>query len=309
MNRIVDISTAKTRLSIFNGCLLVEQPQSSISVSISLPDILAVVVATDGASLTHAVLSELATAGIPYIACDRKYMPSGILLPYSANALQGERFLKQIEFKNQNILWREIILGKLKNTAAVLNLWGKSPDFQYEVIEKLENGSDVTVCEAMAAKDSFSRLFGMEFSRRDNGFYENSKLNYGYTILRSLVARFVCASGLHPTLGIYHRNKYNSFALVDDFMEPFRPFVDHLVLEILNSGNNESNLEREDKLHLSGGILARWICNGQSRTLVNWVELSVRAWAQYIFSFQEKPMPAPLFEKPENFQTEEFFEE
>ncbi|MES2614208.1 MAG: type II CRISPR-associated endonuclease Cas1 [Bdellovibrionota bacterium] len=309
MNRIIDISTTKTHLSIFNGCLLVEQPQLSSSVSIPLPDILVVIVATDAASLTHAVLSELATAGIPYIACDRKYMPSGILLPYSSNSLQGERFLKQIEFKNQSILWREIILGKLKNTAAVLNLWGRSPDFQYAMIEKIKAGSDINLCEAMAAKDSFSRLFGIEFSRRDDGFHENSKLNYGYTVLRSLVARFVCASGLHPTLGVYHHNKYNSFALADDFMEPFRPFIDHLVLEILNNGNRGVNLEREDKLHLSGGILARWICNDQSRTLVNWVELTVRAWAQYIFSFQEKPMAAPLFEKPENFDTGELFEE
>lgn len=303
MNRIIDVSTDGTRLSILNGCLLLEPPKPLNHVSVPLADILVLLVATNAANLTHAVLAELSSAGIPYIACDKKYLPCGILLPYSANALQGERFLKQIHFKHQDILWREIILSKIKNTAAVLKILGRSPDFQYEIIEKLQSGLDVNIAEAMAAKDSFSRLFEVGFSRRDDGFHENAKLNYGYTILRSLVARFICASGLHPTIGIHHHNKYNAFALADDFMEPFRPFIDYLVMEIIDGKeHDEIKLMREDKLHLSGGFFARWICNGHSRTLVNWVELSVRSWAQYIFGFHKKPTAAPCFERPENFE-------
>ena len=38
-----------------------------------------------------------------------------------------------------------------------------------------------------------------------------------------------------PTLGIHHHNRYNAYCLADDIMEPYRPYVDELVLDMLKS--------------------------------------------------------------------------
>jgi CRISPR-associated protein Cas1 len=309
MNRIIDISTPGTRLSIFNGCLRLESPERTQLASIPLPDLLAVIVAADAVGLTHATLAELARAGVSYIACDRKYMPCGVLMPYEANALQAERFTKQRDFGFGGLLWQQIILGKILNSASVLELWGLDSSVQRGYAKRIQDGEDASSVEALAAKDAFSRMFEVGFNRRDKSQPENARLNYGYTVLRSATARFICAAGLHPTFGIHHHNRYNAFALADDLMEPFRPFVDHLVLELISGEIPESDLLSEDKLHLSGGIFARWICDQQSRTLVNWIELSVRSWSQFIFGAISTPPAAPLLERPENFElgtTEDF---
>lgn len=173
---------------------------------------------------------------------------------------------------------------------------------QNEYAAKVLKGDDPNINEALAAKDSFARLFEIGFSRRDSGHPENARLNYGYTVLRATVARFACASGLHPSFGVHHHNRYNAFALVDDLMEPFRPFIDQLVMELIEGNDVDNELSKDDKLHLSGGIYAKWICGSQSRTLLNWIELSVRNWAQFIFGLNTAPQAAPLFMKPENFE-------
>ncbi len=304
MNHIVDISTSGTRLSISNSCLCIELPKPALPVRLPLSEILCVIVSADAAVLTHAVLAELSEAGVTYIACNRKHMPCGMLLPYEANALQGERFLKQRLFSNENVLWQTLIYGKIKNAAAVLELWGRSAQLQTEYAERVKNGQDPNAIEAFAAKDSFSRLFEIGFSRRDSGHPENARLNYGYTVLRATVARFACASGLHPSFGVHHHNRYNAFALVDDLMEPFRPFIDHLVMELIEGNSVDNELSKEDKLHLSGGFYAKWVCGNQSRSLLNWIELSVRNWAQFIFGLNSAPQAAPLLMKPENFECE-----
>jgi CRISP-associated protein Cas1 len=302
MNRIIDISTSGTRLSIFNGCLCIEPPKPMASANVPIEDILCVIVATHAATLTHAVLAQLGEAGVPYIACDKNYLPCGILLPYKANALQAERFAKQREFKFEDRLWQTLILGKLRNTAAVLGLWNKGPTYVNKLISEVELGADSSVAEAVAARYSFAQLFETGFERRNSGWPENARLNYGYTILRSMVARFVCAAGLHPTFGIHHHNRYNAFALADDLMEPFRPFVDHLVMEIIHDSELDSELQKEEKAHLSGGFFARWVCDGESRTLVNIIEKSVRSWAQFIVGNVTKLTAAPILERPENFE-------
>ena len=218
MNRIIDVSTAGTRLSVANTCLRVEGPDRAVLATIPLADLLSVVVSADAVVLTHATIAQLADAGVPYIACDRRYMPCGILMPYEANALQAERFTRQRSFSGASELWGQIVLGKIENCAAVLDLWNLDSRFQRKCLARIQEGEDPSVVEALAAKDAFGRMFEVGFNRRDRGHPENARLNYGYTVLRSTVARFVCAAGLHPTFGIHHHNRYNAFALADDLM-------------------------------------------------------------------------------------------
>ena len=88
------------------------------------------------------------------------------------------------------------------------------------------------------------------FSRNQKGIPPNNLLNYGYAILRAIAARALVSSGLLPSIGIFHSNKYNAFCLADDIMEPYRPFVDMMVYSILTTGCNMEELTQTLKSEL-----------------------------------------------------------
>ena len=155
--------------------------------------------------------------------------------------------------------------------------------------------------EAIAAKLYFQELFETGFTRRDSGHPENSRLNYGYTIIRACLSRFICASGLHPTFGLYHRNRYNAFSLADDLMEPFRPFVDHMVISLLQLGSFDLELSPQEKKVLIGSMLEKIEVNGESRPLTDVIKGFVQNIARCITQntseisvplFQSLPYPA-----------------
>ena len=102
--------------------------------------------------------------------------------------------------------------------------------------------------EGMAARVYWSELFGADFTRERGGDTPNSLLNYGYTILRAATARSLMGSGLMPAFGLFHKNRYNSFPLADDVMEPYRPFVDEIVFDLY--ANGEDNLTKEVKAQI-----------------------------------------------------------
>jgi len=106
--------------------------------------------------------------------------------------------------------------------------------------------------EGRAAAMYWPRLLGSEFKRERYGDQPNSLLNYGYAILRAATARALAGSGLHPTLGIFHRNKYNAYCLADDIMEPYRPYVDRMVMDYMQEHGIEEELSKESKHYLLG---------------------------------------------------------
>ena len=310
MQRILDISSNNIFLKIENGLLVIESKQLQQRSTVPLTEILAVVLSSQACTLTHAVLAGLASHNIPFISCGKNFVPTGIQIPFEANSLQGERFWRQTKFVRQDELWFEIVRSKIENCIAVLHLWKLSTFQQEEILDGLSSGKhSPQTAESFSARLYFEHLFESGFTRRDGGHPENARLNYGYTILRSATIRFVCATGLHPTFGIHHRNKYNAFALADDLMEPFRPFVDHLVLELVHENKVESDLQPECKMHLAGGMFAKWQCENtkeqkqalESRSLVDWLERSVRACAQFIFGESNNIPKFPCLRKPEEF--------
>jgi CRISPR-associated protein Cas1 len=162
-------------------------------------------------------------------------MPVGLLLPLVGNTIQNERFTAQIEaslpLKKQ--LWQQTVQAKIENQAAVLKKCrGAEVRNMLKWAEEVRSG-DVDNMEARAAVYYWSNLF-TNFKRHREGDPPNNLLNYGYAILRAVVARALVASGLLPTLGIHHHNRYNAYCLADDIMEPYRPFVDKLVVEIVD---------------------------------------------------------------------------
>lgn len=231
-----------TRLSIQQQQLLIKTDERETTVPVE--DIGVLVIDHPQISLTHAVLHRLLENNAAVITCNDKHHPTGLLLNLDGHTLQSEKFKAQLEASEplRKQLWQQTVKAKIQNQAAVLNLWeidaGMLKRFGGQVLS-----GDTSNQEAQAAKYYWRVLFNEEdpfFTRERFGDYPNNFLNYGYAILRATVARGLVASGLLPTLGIHHRNKYNAYCLADDIMEPYRPYVDHLVKQLMEEcGDSE----------------------------------------------------------------------
>ncbi|MBL7729240.1 MAG: type II CRISPR-associated endonuclease Cas1 [Dinghuibacter sp.] len=182
-------------------------------------------------TFTQGVLQLMAEENVAVVICDGKHHPSSLMLHLDVHHIQAERFKHQVAASEplRKQLWQQTVKAKIRNQAAVLALAGENNLALLNLANKVGSG-DPANTEAQAARIYFKQLFGPGFLRNREGAPPNPSLNYGYAIIRAAVARALVGSGLLPTLGIHHRNKYNSFALADDIMEPFRPFADWLVV-------------------------------------------------------------------------------
>lgn len=203
-------------------------------------------------TITHGALAALVDNNCAVITCDERSMPSGLLLPLAGHTLQQERFKAQIEasvpLKKQ--LWQQTTKQKIHNQASVLRQYTYAETGCMDSWEKDVKSGDADNLEARAAAYYWKNLFKMDvplFIRDRQGAAPNNLLNYGYAILRAVVARALVSSGLLPTLGIHHHNRYNAYALADDIMEPYRPYVDHRVMQIVRSGKDYTTLTKELK--------------------------------------------------------------
>ncbi len=226
-------------------------------------------------TITQGVLEALLENNCAVITCDSSRMPVGLMLPLSGNNIQSERFREQIDasvpLKKQ--LWQQTMQAKIHNQASVLYERGIEVRNMVVWESKVKSGDSENM-EARAAvyhwANIFSRCEGLSsFTRGREGAPPNNLLNYGYAILRAIVARSLVTSGLLPTFGIHHHNRYNAYCLADDIMEPYRPYVDRVVCEIVDSGVDYSELTIDIKQRLlSLPVLDVVIC-GDRRPLMN----------------------------------------
>ena len=202
-------------------------------------------------TLTSLLLEQLVDHKVAVITCNSKYMPSGMLLPFEGNSEQTERIRTQLEasvpLKKQ--LWQQTVKSKIQNQAAVLTALGENAERLHHLSNDVLSG-DTTNCEGQAASHYWGKIYGGNFVRSRDPETPNAQLNYGYAILRSIVARALAASGMFPSVGIFHRNKYNAFCLADDIMEPYRPFVDWEILHLPGIHETTEGLTREQKIEL-----------------------------------------------------------
>lgn len=223
-------------------------------------------------TITSGVLGALLENNSAVITCDSKSMPVGLMLPLYGNSTQNERFRQQLDaslpLKKQ--LWQQTIRMKIQNQAAVLyKCTGEEMKCMKIWADDVRSG-DPDNLEARAAAFYWKNLFaGIEgFTREREGIPPNNLLNYGYAILRAVVARGLVTSGLLPTLGIHHHNRYNAYCLADDIMEPYRPYVDELVYEIVKSGIRYEELTKELKTRLLGIPILEVIIDGKRSPLM-----------------------------------------
>ena len=233
---------------------LPESFKASTVKQVPIEDIGVVVLDNKQITITQGALSELLNNNVAVITCDEHRMPAGLILPLAGNTTQSERFRHQIEASQplKKQLWQQTIQAKIANQSAVLLQQRGLECGNMQAWTKQVKSGDSDNLEGRAAAFYWQNLFGHipEFHRDREGVAPNNLLNYGYAILRAVVARSLVGSGLLPTLGIHHHNRYNAYCLADDIMEPYRPFVDKLVAEIVDSGIDISKLTTEIKSKL-----------------------------------------------------------
>ena len=253
-------------LSLRNGQLVLRIPdiekngdlsdsfKKEMERTIPIEDIGVVVLDNKRITLTTGVMEAMLDNNCALITCDDKSMPVGLMLPLCGNTLQSERFRNQIDaslpLKKQ--LWQQTVRQKILNQAAVLQYsTGSEARNMLAWANDIKSGDSENM-EARAAAFYWKTVFPdhPDFIRGREGEPPNNLLNYGYAILRACVARGLVGSGLLPTLGIHHHNRYNAYCLADDIMEPYRPVVDQLVVDIIRQNYNYSELTRDLKAKL-----------------------------------------------------------
>lgn len=233
--------------------LVITQKKSGEIVSRPIEDLGVVLFDHPQITFTQSVMQQLAHHNVAVIICDEKHHPASCMFHLDTHQTQNAHFRAQIEagepLKKQ--LWQQTVKAKIRNQARMLAYVQKDDKALTYLARQVKSG-DTSNEEARAARVYWPLLFGDDFYRRRFGLPPNHLLNYGYAILRAGIAKALMGSGLLPTLGIHHRNKYNAFCLADDIMEPYRPYVDMLVHEIWESGERHETLTTEQKKRLLG---------------------------------------------------------
>ena len=205
-------------------------------------------------TITSGAIEALLENNCALITCDSKSLPVGLMLPLYGNTTQNERFREQlaVSLPLKKQLWQQTIQAKINNQASALSVCTKEKTRCMRVWANDVRSGDPDNLEARAAAYYWKSLFASVkgFTRDREGIPPNNLLNYGYAILRAVVARGLVASGLLPTLGIHHHNRYNAYCLADDIMEPYRPFVDKLVFELYTLHGENVQLTKEVKASL-----------------------------------------------------------
>lgn len=239
-------------LSLQNSQLVITNTEKEVR-TVPIEDIGVLVLEHQQITITHGVMAALIQNNAAVITCDQSHMPIGLHLPLDGSHTQTERFRYQLDaslpLKKQ--LWQQTVSAKIWNQARVLEKIGFEVDNMYRWSREVRSG-DPENLEGRAAAFYWQSIFShkFQFYRNRGGDPPNNLLNYGYAVLRAVVARALVSSGLLPTLGIFHRNKYNAYCLADDIMEPYRPFVDWVVYRIVDEGLAYQELDTTLKLRL-----------------------------------------------------------
>lgn len=229
---------------------LPEEFKQKSEVTRPIEDIGVIVLDHKQITITSGVLEALLGNNCAIITCDYRSMPIGLMLPLYGNTTQNERFRQQLDASVPltKQLWQQTVKQKIENQAAVLKKCVGEEIRCMKVWAADVKSGDPDNLEARAAAYYWKNLFKIAgFTRDREGIPPNNLLNYGYAILRAVVARGLVASGLLPTLGIHHHNRYNAYCLADDVMEPYRPYVDELVYGIVKTGVDCEVLTKELK--------------------------------------------------------------
>ena len=243
--------------------------------TVAIEDIGVIVLENQQITITNGLLEKLINNNVALINCDQQHLPIGLLMPLNGHTEQSERFKHQINASAplKKNLWQQTISAKIVNQGGLLKEKGISMR-KMELWAKEVNSGDTLNHESRAAVfywHSLSSILSKEygtFNRGQQGVPPNNLLNYGYAILRAITARAIVSSGMLPTLGIFHRNKYNAYCLADDIMEPYRPYVDLIVCHLMETLDNVDELTVEIKKQLLSIVSIDVFIDGKNSPLM-----------------------------------------
>jgi CRISPR-associated protein Cas1 len=271
-------------------------------------------------TITQALIEALLDNNVALITCNSTHHPTGMLMPISANSIQTERFREQLNASEplKKQLWAQTVEQKIKNQAAHLAHRGIKNDFLIPLYKNVKSG-DTENAEGIAAAyywkalspallgyssnlnqpnlQGFENLEGLKqlFKRDREGLPPNNYLNYGYSLLRATMARSIVGAGLLPTLGIFHRNRYNAYCLADDLMEPYRPLVDKVVCDMLQQHPLNEDIPKEIKIELLKIPAMDVIQNDERSPLMNATQRTAVSLVK-CFNGEQRKMVYPEFE-------------
>lgn len=255
-----------------NNKTLPEAIKKEAERTIPIEDIGVVILDNRRITITSGAMEALLENNCAVITCNQKSMPVGLLLPLCGNTTQNERFRSQLEasLPLRKQLWQQTIKQKILNQEHVLRINTAQETNCMRVWSNDVRSGDPDNLEARAAAYYWKNVFTTypNFVRDREGTPPNNLLNYGYAILRAIIARALVGSGLLPTLGIHHHNRYNAYCLADDIMEPYRPYVDQLVLDIIQCNLEISDITRDLKMQLLGIPMLDVVINGKRSPLM-----------------------------------------
>lgn len=296
LKRTIELSTPGTRLSVANRQLVIERPEMP-KATVPIEDLGVVIVDDARASYTQAVFLELLNAGATVMVTGRDHMPAGMMLPLDAHHIQTERHRAQISASEptRKRIWQSLIHSKIAQQGAVLAHF-TGEDAGLAPMAKRVRSGDPDNLEAQAAQRYWPLLFGKNFRRDRAASGTNALLNYGYAVMRAAIGRAIVASGLIPSLGVFHKNRSNPFCLADDLLEAYRPYVDWRVRLLLNDSGGEApdNFGREEKAALLALFNETVLISARRNPMLVAIQLSAASLARVLTGDGKATLALPV---------------
>lgn len=252
------------------------------TLSFPMEDINCVMLENRQTMISSYLLSEFSTYGIAVYFCDEKHTPNSVLLPLVRHSRHFKMLKEQLNLGRplQKRLWQQIIIMKIQNQARCLEILEKDGAKELYALAKQVQSGDRTNCEAQAASFYFTKLVSEGFVRRADD-YINSAMDYGYALIRSLIARTIIMYGYEPSIGLFHHSELNSFNLADDLFEPFRPLVDLYILKYFDI-SYEGELSSSDKRILFQILNFDMDVEGEHHSINNCIEKLVTSFSSVL---------------------------
>ena len=282
-------------LTLKNKQLVIQNKETLDESSVPIEDIGFVIIENNQVYISVPVINALAENNAAVVFCNEKHLPFSMNLPLDCNTIQNQLFALQIEASVpiKKNCWKQIIEQKIKNQAKVLDKY-KINSCKLKAWASDVKSGDTTNREALAAKLYWDLMIDVDWIRTRFGEYPNNLLNYGYAILRAATARALIGSGLLPTLGIHHHNKYDAYALADDMMEPYRSYIDDEVMEYMKTAVPCEDLTIEIKKKILNVLTRDVMIGNVTRPLT--VALSITSSSlSKVFAGETKNLVLPEF--------------
>lgn len=268
---------SKVQLHIKNQQLVIDNGEL---IHIPLEDINCILIENQSVFVSSYMLQTFANYGIAFYVCDEKHLPNAVLLPLVRHSRHYKILKAQMNLGKplQKRLWQQVIVQKIKNQSLCLKLLSLDGSEELLKMTKEVQSGDRTHVEAKAAAFYFKNLYGIGFSRGDDNIV-NAALNYGYAIIRGIIARSIVCYGLEPSIGIFHSSELNSYNLADDMIEAFRPLVDLYVASHFDVAEVDFALTPEIKRGLFGITNYDMSVKGEKRIVSNCVDMLVASYS------------------------------